>query len=139
MRTLSLVLLAICTAMILGLACPQAKASRWDKKTIVKFNEPVEIPGRVLSPGTYIFSMNQTLSDRHLVQIWSGNGEHLITTVATYPIERPRPAPVTILTLEKQGSHSPEALRDWFYPGDFQGQQFVYSAANSPQNTVLGK
>jgi hypothetical protein len=128
-----------CVAILFGTLCPLAKASRWDKKTIVKLNEPVEIPGHVLSPGTYIFSMSQTLSDRHLVQIWSGNGEHLITTVATYPIERERPAPGTILTLEKRGRHAPEALRDWFYPGDFQGQQFIYSTSNAPRNVALGK
>jgi hypothetical protein len=29
-----------------------ASADQWDKKTIVTFNAPVEVPGKVLLPGT---------------------------------------------------------------------------------------
>jgi len=93
----------------------------------------------VLAPGTYIFSLSQTLSDRHIVQIWSGNGEHLIAAVITDPIERDRPAPGVIVQLEKRQGHTQEAIKDWFYPGDLQGEQFFYPAPSGTANTALGK
>jgi hypothetical protein len=139
MRILSAVVLSVCVAMVLGMVVPKAKASEWDKKTVVTFNEPVEIPGKVLAPGTYIFSLSQTLSDRHIVQIWSGDGEHLIAAVITDPIERDQPAPEVIVQLEKRGGHTPEAIKDWFYPGDLQGEEFFYPAPAETANRALGR
>jgi hypothetical protein len=40
---------------VLATALPQAKADDWDQKTIFTFSGPVEIPGQVLSAGTYVF------------------------------------------------------------------------------------
>lgn len=139
MRIISAVVVSVCMAMVLGMVVPKAKASEWNKKTVVTFNEPVEIPGKVLTPGTYIFSLSQTLSDRHIVQIWSGNGEHLIAAVITDPIERRHPAPDVIVQLEKRGAYTPEAIKDWFYPGDFEGEQFVYPAPSETAYAALGK
>jgi hypothetical protein len=139
MRILSAVVLSVCMAMVLGMVAPKAKASEWNKKTVITFNEPVEIPGKVLAPGTYIFSLSQTLSDRHIVQIWSGNGEHLIAAVISDPIERSQPAPEVIVQLQKQGGHSLERIKDWFYPGDLQGEQFFYPTPSGTANTALGK
>ena len=45
--------------VILGLAfVGQVRASESDQKTIVTFNQPVEIPGKVLTPGTYVFKVD---------------------------------------------------------------------------------
>ena len=32
----------------------------WDKKTIFTFNAPVEVPGKVLTPGSYVFKLLNT-------------------------------------------------------------------------------
>ena len=42
---------------VLGAMLPQAKADEWNQKTIFTFSGPVEIPGQVLSPGTYVFKL----------------------------------------------------------------------------------
>ena len=47
-------LLAVCVAAIL---VPIAHADQWDKQTLVTFSNPVEVPGRVLPAGTYVFKI----------------------------------------------------------------------------------
>jgi hypothetical protein len=46
---------AIFCVMVVGTTlAPKAAADAWDKKTIVTFSAPVEVPGKVLTPGTYV-------------------------------------------------------------------------------------
>ena len=45
-----------------------AQADEWDKKTDVTFNQPVEVPGMVLSAGTYVFKLADSESDRSIVR-----------------------------------------------------------------------
>lgn len=40
----------ICTALLLGMLSPTSEADVWNRKTILTFDEPVEIPGHVLLP-----------------------------------------------------------------------------------------
>jgi hypothetical protein len=47
------------------------KADDWGKKTIVTFDQDVEIPGQVLPAGTYVFKLFRSSSDRFIVQVWS--------------------------------------------------------------------
>ena len=55
MNRLQAIVIVSCLALF-GLAmAPGAKADAWDKKTIVTFSGPVEIPGQVLAAGTYVF------------------------------------------------------------------------------------
>jgi hypothetical protein len=42
---------------VLGGVVPRAAADEWDEKTIFTFNGAVEIPGQVLSAGTYVFKV----------------------------------------------------------------------------------
>ncbi len=37
---------------------PAIHADEWDKKTIFTFNAPVEVPGKVLTPGSYVFNLD---------------------------------------------------------------------------------
>ena len=126
MRTLTTVVLALCAAALFGILSPNAAASEWDKKTMVTFDHPVEIPGVVLVPGTYVFDLENTVGDRHVVQVWSGDDMHLIATIMTVPASRPEPAEQSIFTFEERGADSPLALDSWFFPGDTTGQKFEY-------------
>jgi hypothetical protein len=53
-----------------------ARADTWDKKTVVTFNQAVEVPGKVLPAGTYTFQLLDSPSDRHIVQIFTADGSH---------------------------------------------------------------
>ncbi len=98
----------------------------WDQKTIFTFNGPVEIPGQVLSAGTYVFKLADSSSDRNVVQVLGKDEKHLYGTFLSIPDQRLRPAGKPIITFDERAAGSPEAVRAWFYPGDDFGHQFVY-------------
>jgi len=126
MRVLSAVLLAACMTLLLGMLSPNAVASECNKKTIVTFNEPVEIPGHVLLPGTYIFRLMDSPSDRHIVEVWTGDRKECIATVLTEAATDLNPAPKNSFTFAPGVANSPKEIKTWFFPGDLRGQEFVY-------------
>ena len=83
MRKLTVVPLAL-AAVLLALALGSiVKADNWDKKTVVTFNQDVEIPGQVLPAGTYVFKLLRSNSDRTVVQVWSRGESQLLATLIT--------------------------------------------------------
>jgi hypothetical protein len=126
MRTIIGVTIALCTAALFGVFSPNAQADEWNRKTVVSFDAPVEIPGQVLPAGTYVFSLVNSMADRHIVQIWTGDGMHLIGTVMAVPATRMRPPNDSVFTFEERAADSPLALKTWFCTGDTIGQEFLY-------------
>jgi LPXTG-motif cell wall-anchored protein len=113
-------------ALVLFGLLPSARADEWNKRTVVTLNEPVEVPGAVLQPGTYVFKLMDSPANRHIVQIYNQDETHLYTTILAIPDYRLKPADKTVMGFEERPSSSPEALKAWFYPGDQYGQEFVY-------------
>ena len=123
MRTTKRVAMWLCLVMLAVLV---ARADEYNKKTVVTFNGPVEIPGKVLPAGTYVFKLFDSASDRHIVQIWNKDESQLIATVLAIPDYRLDPPNDPIITFEERAQGSPPAIRAWFYPGDNYGFEFVY-------------
>lgn len=113
-------------ALVLFGLLPSARADEWNKKTVVTLNQPVEVPGTVLQPGTYVFKLMDSPANRHIVQIYNQDETHLYATILAIPDYRLKPADKTVMGFEERPSSSPEALKAWFYPGDQYGQEFVY-------------
>ena len=113
-------------AAILSSLGSVAKADEWDQKTVFTFNVPVEIPGQVLGPGTYVFKLADSTSDRNIVQVFNQRENHLYGTFLTIPDYRSRPSGKTIITFDERTAGSPEAVKAWFYPGENYGHDFVY-------------
>jgi hypothetical protein len=112
---------------LVGIAtAPNVRADEYNKKTIMTFSQPIEIPGQILPAGTYTFKLMDSLSDRHIVQIWDADGTHLIATVLAINNVRLQPAGKTIVKFSERSGDNPDALKAWFYPGDNSGQEFVY-------------
>ncbi len=109
------------------------QADEWDKKTIFTFNAPVEIPGKVLTPGSYVFKLLDTAADRHIVQIFDNGQRHLIGTFITIPDYRMTPPDKPLITFEERAAGAPEAIKSWFYPGDNYGNEFVYPKKRAVQ------
>ena len=105
---------------------PKVRADESDKKTIVTVNEPIQVPGKVLPAGTYVFKLLDS-NDRTLVAIYDADGMHFITTVQGIPDVRTETPDKAILQLEERPSGQPQALKAWFYLGDNFGVEFVYS------------
>src|SRR5580658_1588656 len=99
------------------LSCASLSADEWNQETIFTFSGPVEIPGQVLEPGTYVFKLADSQSDRNIVQVFNKRENHLFGTFLTIPDYRLKPAGKTIITFEERAEGSPEAVRAWFYPG----------------------
>jgi hypothetical protein len=119
-------IMAIICAGLLGALVPTARADEWNQKTIFTFSGPVEIPGQVLSAGTYVFKLAGSESDRNIVQVFNKNENHIYGTFLTIPDYRLKPAGKPLITFDERPSGSPEAVRAWFYPGENYGHDFVY-------------
>jgi hypothetical protein len=126
MRIVRAIQVSMCAAVLCAAIVTAARADNWDKKTMVTFSDSVEIPGQVLPPGTYVFKLANSVSDRHIVQIWNGGETQIMATILAVPINRLEPPDETIFEFNERPADSPMALHSWFYPGDNTGQEFVY-------------
>jgi hypothetical protein len=119
--------LILAAISIFGSMSPSsARADEYNKKTVMTFSQSIEIPGQVLPAGTYTIKLADSLSDRHIVQIWSADGTKLIATVLAINNYRLHPTGQTVVKFAERPGDDPEALKAWFYPGDNFGQEFVY-------------
>ena len=129
-RTLALI---FTVALLFSAFDRPARADAWDKTTIVTFGDYVQLPGTVLSPGTYVFKLVDSNSDRHIVLVFDQNQTKLITTVMAIPNYRLQPTDGTVIRYAERPADQPPAIDAWFYPGDNFGQQFVYPKSESQQ------
>ena len=115
-----------------AILAPVAKADDWNRKTVITFSGPVEIPGvhrtgfAVLPAGTYVFKILNSQSDRHIVQIFSKDELTVYATILAIPNYRLKATDKTVMTFRERPAGQPEALRAWFYPGRNWGEEFVY-------------
>jgi hypothetical protein len=105
----------------------------------VTFSEPVQVPGKVLQAGTYVFRLLDDQANRHIVQIFNQDHTALITTVMAIPNERLQPTDKTVLLYDERPADQPIALAAWFYPGDNTGQEFVYPKSQAEELSRLNK
>jgi len=110
-----------------------AQADTWNKKTVVTFSQAVEVPGKILPAGTYTFQLLDSLSDRHIVQIFNADGSQILATILAINNYRLQPTGDTVMKFSERPADSPDALRAWFYPGDNFGQEFVYPKVRAIQ------
>jgi hypothetical protein len=116
----------ILAAMMAGVLMQVARADDWDQRTVVTFSAPVEIPGQVLLPGTYVFKLADSSSDRNIVQVFNKEENHLYGTFLAIPDYRLHPTDKPIITFSERPIGTPEAVKAWFYPGQNYGHDFVY-------------
>jgi hypothetical protein len=137
MNRLTAVTSVCCMALASAVLAPSAKADDWNRKTVITFSGPVEIPGvhltgwGVLPAGTYVFKILDSLSDRHIVQIFSKDELTVYATILAIPNYRLKATDKTVITFRERPAGEPEALRAWFYPGRNWGEEFVYPKAKA--------
>jgi hypothetical protein len=120
--------------LLCSLFAAPASAQRRDQKTSVTFSQPFEIPGvgsgsggpQVLPAGTYVFTLVDSPSDRHIVRVFSSDEKQVYATILAIPNRRLRATDKTVMTFSERAAGDPQAIRAWFYPGDTSGQEFVY-------------
>jgi hypothetical protein len=112
-----------------GLAAGARGANR---QTPFSTNEPLEVPGRILEPGNYVFKLIETETQRNVlqvfetVQLWTGDESHLLSTLLTMPNYDAPTTDKTVFAFFERGPKQPKALRIWFSPGRNYGHEFAY-------------
>ena len=126
-----------CVALMGTVFSPGAKADESNRKTVMTFSGPVEIPGvhlkgwGVLPAGTYVFKILDSQTDRHIVQIFNADETQIYATILAIPNYRLKVTGKTVVTFRERPAGQPEALRAWFYPGENYGEEFVYPKAKA--------
>ena len=121
-------------ASLLGLVTASSvRGDDRDKKTVITFSQPVEIPGSVLPAGTYTFMLADAMSDRHIVQVFNADGSKLLATFMTIADYRLTATDQTVIKFREVPAGAPEAIRAWFYPGNTIGEEFVYPKPRAVQ------
>jgi LPXTG-motif cell wall-anchored protein len=137
MSVLKTATIGFCIALLGATFSPSASADEFDRKTVVHFSGPVEIPPdhlvgyKVLPAGTYVFKILDSQSNRHIVQIFSEDEKTVYATVLAIPNYRLKATDKTVMTFSERPAGQPEALRAWFYPGRQWGEEFVYPKATA--------
>jgi hypothetical protein len=106
-----------------------AQASISDHTTIFTIPTPVEIPGRVLAAGTYIFK--QVDDQMNTWEIVNKRDNKVVATMFAIPDEIAKTPTKPILTLAETTRTAPEAIHSWFYPGENIGWEFLYPLAST--------
>lgn len=119
------------TAACCGLAlfAGAAFASEYEKRTEIRFNEPVIVAGVpvvTLEPGNYVIRLMNHDHNRNIVQFFNEREDKLFTTVLAINNYRLEPKDKTEFRFWETPVGNPIAIRAWFAAGDNWGQEFVY-------------
>jgi hypothetical protein len=121
------VLKAVCCAAIVTLmAAPGVRADQYDKKTILTFSGPVQIPGATLPAGSYVFKLADLSGNRHVVQVFDKAEKKIYATLLAIPNDRMEPSDEPVVMFSERPAGSPQAVKVWYYPGERIGNEFVY-------------
>ncbi len=114
-----------CAAILTAMLAPGARADEYDKKTILTFSGAVQIPGKTLPAGTYVFKLADT-SDRHIVRVFDKSEKQLIATLMAVPNQRMDATDKPVVMFSERPAGSPQAIKVWYYPGEHIGNEFIY-------------
>src|SRR5437763_14222396 len=104
MKLINAVATVSCMALISAVLTPNVKADDWNRKTVITFSAPVEIPAvhlsgwGVLPAGTYVFKILDSLSDRHIVQIFNEDETTVYATILAIQNYRLKATDKTVMT-----------------------------------------
>src|SRR5260221_3174470 len=115
-----------CAAALPAIMAPGARADEWNKKTILTFSGPVQIPGATLPAGSYVFKLADITGNRHVVQVFDKDEKKIYATILAIPNQRLDPSDKPVVLFSELASGSPQAVKVWYYPGETIGNEFAY-------------
>ncbi len=133
MKSMRVLLIAACLISLGAYMGPKANAGDLDEKSMLTFDQPVELPGVVLPAGTYIFKLVDSPVDRHIVQVLSADERTIYATINAIPKLRYNAPENTLIVYEDRAAGAPRAIKEWFYPDRRVGHEFVYSKVEPGQ------
>jgi len=126
MKRFSMLQMAAMSALFISAVPSISLADDIDKKTVITLDQPTEVPGIVLAPGTYVIKLLNSSSNRHIAEIMNERMDHLYALTFTAAAAKVEPKGKTVLTFYEGRDGRPQAMRRWFWPGETDGQEFVY-------------
>jgi hypothetical protein len=86
----------LCVAMVGVTLAPTAAADESDKKTIVTFSAPVEIPGKALPAGTDVFKVLDTSASPNIFQVFDKDEKQVHVTLMAEKANSPSSPPSAV-------------------------------------------
>jgi hypothetical protein len=118
--------------MFVTLSAVPANAQTLDSRTEFTFNNPVELPGVTLPPGTYIFRFADATSSRKVMQVLAKDSTNQTYGLfLTINAQRPKPSDDAELRFMETPAGTPQAIKTWWYPGNTIGREFIYPKAQA--------
>lgn len=109
-----------------------------DSALDVHTNEPVAVPGHILSPGDYVFRFMETTGYPSLVRITSADGSANYGVYQVIPATRQEPD-LTRVTLTEPDAGGVTRITSWFFPGETDGYRFVYSKKDVQKQDAIAR
>ena len=104
-----------------------AQGQPMDSRTEFTFNQPVELPGVTLPPGTYIFRFIDATTGRKVMQVQAKDASSKTYGMfLTINAQRPRASDDAELRFLETPAGQPAAVKTWWYPGNTIGREFIY-------------
>ena len=115
-----------------------AQESVIDPHTEFTFNEPVELPGVTLQPGTYVFRFADANSSRKVMEVVAKERRRKTYGLfATAMVRRARPADHAEVRFMETPADTNQAVRTWWYPGNSIGREFIYPKSQARRLAML--
>ena len=115
-----------------------------DSRTEFTFNQPVEMPGVTLPPGTYVFRFVDATTGKKVMQVQAKDASSKTYGMfMTISAQRPRASDDAELRFLETPAGQPAAVKTWWYPGNTIGREFIYPRsqavrlAKATNSTVL--
>jgi hypothetical protein len=129
-------LLFLSSLVAVATAAPASAQTALNNRTVMTFSQPVEVPGKILPAGTYTFEMNDAGMNRHVIQIMDAGGTKLVALVLAIPSYRAAATEETVVKFAEVMPGQPQAIRQWYYPGQTTGNEMVYSKTRARELAV---
>jgi len=117
---------AIATFAIAISFVPFIHADEMDRLTKITFSGPVEVPGKILPAGKYVFKLLDDPAERNVVQIYNEDQNELEVQFLAISDRKMHLSGKTVIQFAERPADQPEAIKAWFYPGMQDGLAFVY-------------
>jgi hypothetical protein len=120
-------------AMAISSVGQEPYSTWWNKKSTLSSDRPLEFPGIVLEPGTYVIRLKENTETRGLVEVCNRDESQVLSTVLVIPNHELRPDDNSEFVFFNMPQADPEPVRTWFYSGDLIGLEFVYPEARAKE------
>lgn len=135
MKRVKLMATACCTAVLALTLVFTATAQDFNtnERTYLTFSAPVELPGATLPAGTYLFKLADSMTNRHIIQVFDRDEKQIFATILAVPAERMEVTGENVITFRESAEGQTPAVKYWYYPGDKIGHEFVYPRGQAAQ------